>query len=102
MMLSHVAVEIAQIVVTPIAAVACPAATARLDPGIEAIEGIQKLAAFVFVKKEGGIGPAAGSLAHAVPIGAGIFGKDEYHRLPVVAEIGVTRWPCDGADVFVI
>src|SRR5262249_1529089 len=91
MMLGHVAIEILEVVLAPIAAVAGPATIAGLHPGIEAIKGVQKLAALVLVDEEWRIGPALRGLTHAVPVGAGVFGKDKDHRLALVAEISLAR-----------
>src|SRR5215510_7675667 len=84
MMLGHVVVEILQVVLTPIAAIARPAAIAGLHPGIKAIEGIEKPAALDLVDEQRRIGPASGRLTHAIPVSAGVFGKDKDHRLTLI------------------
>src|SRR5437016_3794517 len=80
MMLSHVGIEVIEIISAPVTAVRRPSCLSGLNPGIVAIEGPRIFVALVLVDQERRIRPRLRNLAHAVPIGAGIFRKDKDYR----------------------
>ena len=84
----HFAIEIVQVIFSPVAAIFRPPFFPGVDPGIKTIEIGGERTGMIFVDKQRGVSPFVGRGPHSIPVGVPAFWKNKNHRPSLIGEIG--------------
>ena len=85
----HLVVKVAQVLLSPVAAVLRPTLFARVNPGVEAVKRVRVLTGKVLLDEKGGRIPFVNHRAHLVPVGMAAFRENKDNRSPVERQVCV-------------
>src|ERR1700723_1369852 len=85
----HFAIEVGQVILSPVAAICCKAFFPWVYPCVETAERSCGGTGLVFIDEQGGMGPFIGGCPNSVPIGMPSFRENENNRPSVVREVSL-------------